>query len=382
MNKRTGWEDEATTRAINAEPWEPMPGMVGVPPAVLRFYTVRSQVLGWFWLQVDGLLRNIWFMACYRGSTWRAIQPASAMASPPVWLQTFLDRLVADDLSAAIRRGYRYDLLHFIAWYTDLYDATPELARLTEHDLITWRQHMMQDGLRAASINRRLEAVRRLLSWAEANGTVARNVALHVKSVRIVRESRPLGLTTAQVHGLLRAAGESSHGLARRNYALIQLMLQTGLRVGEVSALRRRDVVLRERAGTVRVRNGKGLKEREVPLNATARRALRQLLEREPTAPPEAAVFRSGQSTAMPVRSIQNAVAALVRRAGLIGSAITAHSLRHTFALAWLRQHPGQLVELSQLLGHESLDTTAVYTRASAADLARGVEQTPFNLDG
>ena len=80
--------------------------------------------------------------------------------------------------------------------------------------------------------------------------------------------------------------------------------------------------------------------------------------------------------------AIQNVVAALIRRAGLTGSDITAHSLRHTFALAWLRRHPGQLVELSQLLGHESLDTTAVYTRASAADLARGVEQTPFNLDG
>ena len=79
--------------------------------------------------------------------------------------------------------------------YTTLYDTAPELTRLTEHDLITWRQHMMtQDGLKAASINRRLEAVRRLLRWAEANGTVARNVALHVKSVRIVREPRPLGL--------------------------------------------------------------------------------------------------------------------------------------------------------------------------------------------
>jgi site-specific recombinase XerD len=255
---------------------------------------------------------------------------------------------------------------------------------LTEHDLITWRQHMMtQGGLKAASINRRPEVVRRLLPrWAEANGTVARNVALHIKSVRIVRKPRPLGLTAAQVHGLLRAAGENSHGHARCNYTLVQLMLQAGLRVGEVAALRRRDITLRERAGTVRVRNGKGLKEREVPLNATARRALRQLLEQEPAAQSEAAVFWSGHGTAMPVRSIQNAVTALIRRAGLTSSDITAHSLRHTVALAWLRQYPGQLVELAQLLGHESLDTTAVYTRASAPDLARGVEQKPFNLDG
>ena len=119
-----------------------------------------------------------------------------------------------------------------------------------------------------------------------------------------------------------------------------------------------------------------------MPLNATARRALRQLLEQEPAAQSEAAVFRSSRSTAMPVRSIQNVIAALVRRSRLTRSDISAHRLRHTFALAWLHQHPGRLVELAQLLGHESLDTTAVYTRASAADLARGVEQTQFNLDG
>ena len=190
------------------------------------------------------------------------------MEARPAWLQTFLDRLAANDLSAATRRGYRYDLLQFIAWYTGLNNVVPELGKLTEHDLITWRQHMItQGGLKAASINRRLEAVRHLLRWAEANGAVARNVALHVKSVRVVRERGPLGLTAAEVHGLLRAAGESSQGLARRNYALVQLMLQTGLRVGEVAALRRRDIALRDRAGTVRVRNGKGLKEREVPLN-------------------------------------------------------------------------------------------------------------------
>lgn len=305
------------------------------------------------------------------------------MESTPVWLQIFLDHLAAEDLAATTRRGYRYDLLQFITWYAALHGVPPDLARLTEHDLIAWRQHMLaQTGFKAASVNRRLEAVRRLLRWAEATGTVAHNVALRVKSVRIARDCRPHGLSAREVHGLLRAAGESSHGLARRNYALVQLMLQTGLRISEVAALRRGDVVLRDRAGMVRIRHGKGLKEREVPLNATARRALRQLFAQEPVAPPEAPVFRSGRHTPMPVRSIQNVITALVRRAGLTGSPITAHSLRHTFALAWLRQHSGQLVELAQLLGHESLDTTAIYTRVSAGDLAHGVEQTPFNLDG
>jgi integrase/recombinase XerC len=85
---------------------------------------------------------------------------------------------------------------------------------------------------------------------------------------------------------------------------------------------------------------------------------------------------------AMPVRSMQNVIVALVQRAGLTRSDISAHRLRHTFALAWLRRHPGKLVELSQLLGHASLDITAVYTRASAADLTRGIEQTLFNFDG
>src|SRR3954471_3302016 len=236
-----------------------------------------------------------------------------AMVDLPPWLQSFLARLAAEDLSAATRRGYRYDLLQFAAWYAALYGSPPELARLTEHDIIAWRQHMItQCQLKATTINRRLEAVRRLLRWAEATGAVAANVAAGVRTVRLTRERKPVGLTAAEVHGLLRAAGESSHGLARRNYALVQLMLQTGLRIGEVAALCRSDVTLRDRAGTVRVRHGKGLKEREVPLNATARRALRQLFERDPSARPEASVFRSTRDEPLPVRSIQNTIAALV----------------------------------------------------------------------
>ena len=175
----------------------------------------------------------------------------------------------------------------------------------------------------------------------------------------------------------MRAAGASSHGLAARNYALVQLMLQAGLRVGEVAMLRMADITIGDRSGSVRVRHGKGLKAREVPLNATARRALRQFLEGRPTPPKktDAPLFVSSRETAMPVRTIQAVVANLARRARLKRVAVSAHTLRHTFALGYLRDNPGKLVELASQLGHDSLDTTAVYTRPSRDDLAADLER-------
>ena len=142
---------------------------LGVHPAPLRFDTVREPVSGVIPAWISSSLRNdpVYGVLSWRAmrnarhvsgrggilhaitmpsilgeSTWRAIQTRSRMEASPAWLQTFLDRLAADDLSAATRRGYRYDLRQFIAWYTGLNSAPPELVRLTEHDLITWRQHM------------------------------------------------------------------------------------------------------------------------------------------------------------------------------------------------------------------------------------------------
>jgi integrase/recombinase XerC len=134
----------------------------------------------------------------------------------------------------------------------------------------------------------------------------------------------------------------------------------------------------------VRIRHGKGLKAREVPLNATARRALKPFLEGRPTPPKktDAPLFVSSRDTAMPVRTIQAVVASLARRARLKRVAVSAHTLRHTFALGYLRDNPGKLVELASLLGHDSLDTTAVYTRPSRDDLAADLERSHLNVDG
>lgn len=133
--------------------------------------------------------------------------------------------------------------------------------------------------------------------------------------MRTTRSSRPSGLTGPEVHSLLRLAGESGRGLATQNYAPVQLMVQAGLRVGEVAALRIADVTARERSGLVRIREGKGLKAREVPLNATARRALHLYLDSRSGTTAEEPLFFSGRGGAMPTRTIQAVIAHLARQA-------------------------------------------------------------------
>lgn len=72
-------------------------------------------------------------------------------------------------------------------------------------------------------------------------------------------------------------------------------------------------------------------------------------------------------------------VTELARRAKITRIGVSAHTMRHTFALKFLERNPGKLVELAALLGHESLDTTAVYLRPSQEDMAEGVERSRLN---
>ena len=293
----------------------------------------------------------------------------------------FFAGLAREDLSPATLRGYRYDLWHFLRWHRGVTGASFAPDRLAEYDLIAYRQQMIAAGRRPATINRRLEALRRFGRWAHSRGELAADVVHDIRPVRTVRNRRPAGLSNPEIHSLLRAAGASRHGLAPRNYALVQLMLQTGIRVGEVAALHVADITINDRSGSVRIRQGKGIKARDVALNATARRALRTYLSARPSAAKTEPLFLSTRMEAMPVRSIQAVVTGLARRARLKRIPVSAHTLRHTFALGYLRDNPGKLVELASLLRHESLDTTAVYTRPSSEDLAADLERLHLNVD-
>lgn len=273
-------------------------------------------------------------------------------------------------------RGYRSDLDLFLRWY-----ESPALDKLTPVDVLNYRRHLTGDGgLKPASVNRKLGALRRFCRWAHQERKLKSNPAAEVKLARTVRDLRPVGLNEAEVNALLRAAGQSKHGLAKRNYALVQLLLQAGLRVSEVATVRVGDALLRERAGSVKIQ-GKGGKPREVPLNTSARRGLSAYLEIRKPLRSDDPLITSETGSAISVRSIQSVVSELARRAKITRIRVTIHSMRHTFALKFIERNPGKLVELAALLGHESLDTTAVYLRPSQEEMAEGVERSRLNAE-
>ena len=209
----------------------------------------------------------------------RVIRRSPAILGDRVF-QDFARSLQAADLAEATRRGYLRRPRPLPRLDRRQTRRRRPLRQINTLDLTNYRQHLIRtEKLRAASVNRKVQALKKFFGWAQHKKLVSVNPAAALRFLRRQERAQPRGLHEEEIQALLRAAGQTGHGLARRNYALLQLLLQTGLRVGEVSRLAIADCEINDRSGMVRVRAGKGGKEREVPLNASARRALAQYLK-------------------------------------------------------------------------------------------------------
>lgn len=297
-------------------------------------------------------------------------------------LEAFRHHLADRDLAPSTVQAYLSDLARFQAWLTWVHeDKAPLLTQVRTVDLAAFRTHLIHEqGHPPATVNRRLQGLRLLFRWLVDCHWMAHNPTTPLRFMRKSGMPQPLALRRREVFALLHAAAASPHRLALRNGALVQLMLQAGLRVGEVTILTPADLTLKARAGAVRVRDGKGRKAREVPLNTTVRRALQDYLATQPEHSAGVPIFRSKRGTSLAVRSVQAVVARLAQQAGIERIPVSAQTLRHTFARHYLQQHPGKLRELADVLGHESLDTTAVYTKPSQDDIAADLERSPLNV--
>ena len=178
----------------------------------------------------------------------------------------------ADRLGHTVR-AYVGAVRDFLSWYESEEGRSPTLADLTPIALLGYRNELQHgQGKSTSTVNTRLAGLRSFCGWLVEHGHLPADPSSRLKSVGRQGPPAPKGLTDRQVNALLREAGRSMH--PARDYALVQVLLQTGMRIGECAALNFEDISFGERGGSVTIRAGKGNKARSVPLNASAQQAL------------------------------------------------------------------------------------------------------------
>jgi integrase/recombinase XerC len=165
------------------------------------------------------------------------------------------------------------------------------------------------------------------------------------------------------------SSGDEASRLELRDAAILEVLYGCGLRVSECVGLDVTDVTLGEGGGELRVRAGKGRKDRLVPIGRKACAALHVWLERRAEQLPDGdALFQSARGRRIGVRSVARIVEARALMAG--GPRTHPHALRHSFATHLLGSG-ADLRSIQQLLGHASLSTTARYAHTDIQYLMR-----------
>ena len=296
---------------------------------------------------------------------------------------TFEAYLQSFDRSQLTTRGYLADLEHFSHWFTQTNGEALAPERLTPTDVKAYKQHLLiVERRKASTVNRRLAALSAYSKWAREAGLIQSDPTENVKAVKQVA-SAPKWLDKHEQFSLQRAI-ERDLQLSklrypkrwvtrRRDASLTLFLLNTGLRLSELTALHLGDLQLSERKGSVLVQNGKGGKQRTVPLNAEARKAIQEWLAVRPQIGSDFVwVGVEGESERLSGRAIQRILQRYAQEAGL--EALTPHICRHTFAKNLVNQDVG-LEKIGTLLGHANLNTTRLYITPDERDLEDAVEK-------
>lgn len=286
---------------------------------------------------------------------------AARPARPPL-LEEFTRYLSLErGLSPRTVSAYASDVGAFLVWSAaNKVDA--RAAAKVELDDFLWAER--RRGLKAASLYRKVEALKSFFAYQAIEGRLPENPAENLKGPR-TPSRLPKYLTVPDAARLLAAPNGTSYEDARAR-AMLELLYAAGLRVSELLALKPEGVNLQE--GWVRVL-GKGSKERMVPVHARAVSAMRSYLaireKRFKNPEPELFLGRSGRRLSRV--QFWRALRELGKRAGL-RSPVHPHLLRHTFATHMLAGG-ADLRSVQEMLGHADLSTTQIYTHLDSAAL-------------
>lgn len=269
--------------------------------------------------------------------------------------------------------AYQSDCRQF-AEFVDRQGIPREVARVTTAVVRSYVASMSKHGYARTTIARRIASLRSLFAYLHQSDHLLRNPVAAVATPK-PRVDAPVYLSPEECQQLLDATDANYYFLlAFRDKAVFGTFIYTGIRRTELLDLRLRDLDFDRRVLTVR--NGKGGKARAIPMSDELIALLNDWLELRPRSDHDA-VFTTRTGEPLGRHGLYEAFRRACAAAGIKRQGVTLHTLRHSFATGLL-QAGADLVALQRLLGHSSLDTTAIYLHVEMDGLREAVGKHPL----
>jgi len=314
----------------------------------------------------------------------RAANSNKSILDDDAFVLSFLEYLHTEaGASVYTQRNYRQALSEFSRWYFSEHNCAPDWLQLKKLDFRGYLRSLGRSNLSRSAVQLRFSALRsfykHLMRRGKLDASPIRDITLPKKEKRLPQFLTPeqaIALIEAPLIELAAAQKHAEHKIDPTPYlrdaAILEAIYSCGLRISEACGLRVLDLDRTERLLRV---HGKGKKERQVPIGAPAVAAIERYwaaMEHPPTV--EMPVFLANHNDLRPVypRLVQLHLKHYLEVAGL-DPKLTPHKLRHSYA-THLLDNGADLRSVQELLGHENLVSTQVYTHLTTGRLKKAYD--------
>ena len=257
-------------------------------------------------------------------------------------------------------------------------DISPEvLESVTKQDIYAYNAFLERERkISNRSKFRKISSVRSFYNYLYAKIEVIKKNPIIDIDMPKIEKTLPVYLTLDQSLNLLKTIEKSKIKslYKKRDYAIVTLFLNCGMRLSELSAI---NISHLKDDNTLKV-IGKGNKERTIYLNEASVYAINEYLKLRPQIKDDA-LFLSMREQRMSNRSIQHMIEKHMKNSGLDTNKYSVHKLRHTAATLLYQYGNADIRSLQEILGHESVNTTEIYTHVNKKSLKKLVESNPLS---
>ena len=318
----------------------------------------------------------------------------------PEYLNSFLDYSVTIlNKSPNSVKEYNYDIANFLKFMMIHFKLTNEtdyeqidittfseqdLKKITLSDIHSYVSHLAIDNKSKATTRaRKISTIRIFFKYLSQKTNILEvNPAQNLETPKLEKRM-PKYLSLDDSKKLLNAADNQDNRNYKRDYAITTLFLNCGMRLSELVGINLNDIDFSECKMTV---IGKGNKERTIYLNKSCMVAINDYISSRPpqslikrdSKNSEKALFLSEQKKRISNRTVQAIINKELQQAGLDSKNLSVHKLRHTAATLMYQYGNVDIRALQELLGHQSISTTEIYTHVSNDQVRNAVENNPL----